>query len=125
MEDEKELQVLRRRLDEGYANELAECKTGITGLAASMHALRSDVHSQLAALNIQIAKLPPPITLDDLEKRFILRIEQDKENKMLKDLISTFISKEEIRPLKVAIYSFWASIGLAMIGAAITLAFKS
>lgn len=120
----EELEILRRKNDELYMQQLTACQTGIGNLETSFAAFRESLNTQLVAIQIQIAKLPAPISLSELEERFVTRREIDKESQLIDKLIETFITKDEIRPLKIGIYGMFLSIGGAVGLALLKFAFQ-
>lgn len=118
-------EILRRRTDELFTTQLAKCEHGIAGVAKSINELRESVHTQVGTLAIQIAKIPVPMSLVEMEERFTTRRESEISAAVIGKLLDTFITKEEVRPIKVALYTLWGAIGLSMITIAYTLASKN
>lgn len=115
MDHEEELRNLRRRNDELFSSQLHSCKLAIDEVEKSVLNLRDTMGTQLMAISIQIAKIPVPMSLQDMQEIFVTRKESDKVDKLINTLVETFITKDEIRPLKAAIYTIWGSIGAGLV----------
>lgn len=117
-------EILRRKTDEMYGAQLAECKAGIQALQQSMYELREGIHTQMTAISVQIAKLPVPMTLNELEERFVLRREHDERRELIDALLNTFVTKEEARPIKTVLFTLMATLGVSIVAAIITYVLK-
>lgn len=114
----------RRRMDDMFALGLNKCELGINQCNQQLGELREGMHAGMAALNLQIAKMPVPLTLDQMEQRFVTRKETEQAALVIGKLIESFVTGDEMRPLKVAIYGLWSAIGLSMLGAAVAWVLK-